>query len=82
MSSRPAERHAALVRELRAHDYRYYVLDDPQVTDAEYDARMRELKELEAEMKAVDKKLVSEITKANKQAAVIVAKQPEKKPAV
>jgi DNA ligase (NAD+) len=45
----PTERHAALVRELRAHDYRYYVLDDPQVTDAEYDARMRELKALEAE---------------------------------
>lgn len=31
------------------------------------------LKELEAEMKAVDKKLVSEITKANKSAAIIVA---------
>jgi DNA ligase (NAD+) len=48
-STTPAERHAALVRELRAHDYRYYVLDDPQVTDAGYDARMRELKALEAE---------------------------------
>ena len=48
-TSSPAERHAALVRELRAHDYRYYVLDDPRVTDAEYDARMRELKGIEAE---------------------------------
>ncbi len=48
MSLTPAEQHAALVKELRAHDYRYYVLDDPQVTDAEYDLRLRELKALEA----------------------------------
>ncbi len=41
------------VEELRdvinAHDYRYYVLDSPEVTDAEYDALMRELRQLEAE---------------------------------
>jgi DNA ligase (NAD+) len=41
------ERHAALVAEIRAHDYRYYVLDDPQIGDAEYDALYRELVELE-----------------------------------
>ncbi|HYO67654.1 MAG TPA: NAD-dependent DNA ligase LigA, partial [Archangium sp.] len=39
------------VEELRdvinAHDYRYYVLDSPEVTDAEYDALMRELRQLE-----------------------------------
>ncbi len=35
----PKDRHAALVRELQAHNYRYYVLDDPSVTDAEFDAR-------------------------------------------
>jgi len=43
---------AARVRELRAliaqHDYRYYVLDDPLVPDAEYDRLMRELEALEA----------------------------------
>jgi DNA ligase (NAD+) len=33
---------------LRYHGYRYYVLDDPEVSDAEYDALMAELKELEA----------------------------------
>jgi DNA ligase (NAD+) len=33
--------------EINAHDYRYYVLDAPTVTDAEYDALMRELRELE-----------------------------------
>src|SRR5690349_15238462 len=43
------ERHSALVREIEAHDYRYYVLDDPKVTDAEYDALMRELKALAKE---------------------------------
>lgn len=42
---------AARADELRAAideaNYRYYVLDDPQITDAEYDAFMRELLELE-----------------------------------
>jgi len=40
------------IRELRGqirhHDYRYYVLDDPEISDARYDALMRELRELEA----------------------------------
>ncbi len=40
------------VQELRniidEHNYRYYVLDDPQVPDAEYDRLFRELQELEA----------------------------------
>jgi DNA ligase (NAD+) len=40
-------RHSELVREIRSHDYRYYVLDDPVVSDAEYDALYRELKGLE-----------------------------------
>src|ERR1700735_3022837 len=41
-------RHAELVRAIESHNYRYYVMDDPSVTDAEYDALMRELGELEA----------------------------------
>src|SRR5215468_1393665 len=45
----PKERHTALVREIEAHDYRYYVLDDPIITDQEYDAKTRELRALEAE---------------------------------
>lgn len=32
---------------IRAHDYRYYVLNDPVISDAEYDALFRELQELE-----------------------------------
>jgi DNA ligase (NAD+) len=45
----PAERHAKLVREIDAHNYRYYVLDDPSVSDAEFDRLLRELRALEAE---------------------------------
>jgi DNA ligase (NAD+) len=33
--------------ELEHHRYRYHVLDDPEVADAEYDALMRELRSLE-----------------------------------
>jgi DNA ligase (NAD+) len=40
---------AALREQLAAHDYRYYVLDDPSVSDAEYDGLMQALKALEAE---------------------------------
>jgi DNA ligase (NAD+) len=43
-----ARRHADLVREIGAHNYRYYVLDDPVVTDAEFDALLRELGAIEA----------------------------------
>jgi DNA ligase (NAD+) len=31
------------------HNYRYYVLDDPEISDAEYDQMMRELEQLEAD---------------------------------
>jgi DNA ligase (NAD+) len=34
---------------IRDHAYRYYVLDAPVVSDAEYDALWRELVELETE---------------------------------
>jgi DNA ligase (NAD+) len=37
----------ALVTELTQHNYRYYVLNDPDVPDAEYDRRLQELKALE-----------------------------------
>ncbi len=38
-----------LREELRRHEHLYYVLDAPEITDAEYDARMNRLKALEAE---------------------------------
>lgn len=37
-----------LRREIERHNYRYYVLDDPEISDAEFDALMRELEALEA----------------------------------
>jgi DNA ligase (NAD+) len=33
--------------ELRHHEYQYHVLDSPEISDAEYDAKMRELRTLE-----------------------------------
>jgi len=41
------ERIRELRRQIRHHDHRYYVLDDPEVSDARYDALLRELRELE-----------------------------------
>jgi len=43
------ERIARLRAEINHHNYRYYVLDSPEVSDAEYDDLMRELKRLEEE---------------------------------
>ena len=36
-----------LRKTLHRHSYRYYVLDDPEISDAEYDRLMRELQQLE-----------------------------------
>ncbi len=44
----PAKKHAALVREIEAANYRYYVLDDASITDAQFDALLRDLRALEA----------------------------------
>ncbi|MCB1588410.1 MAG: NAD-dependent DNA ligase LigA [Xanthomonadales bacterium] len=45
----PQQRVAALRREIEQHNYRYHVLDEPTLPDAEYDALMRELQALEAD---------------------------------
>ena len=42
-----------LREEIGYHNYRYYVLDDPNVSDAQYDHLMRALKQLEAEHPAL-----------------------------
>jgi len=36
-----------LRKALHRHNYRYYVLDDPEISDAEYDRLMQDLKQLE-----------------------------------
>ena len=49
MERQEAERQIEQLRQqLHHHNYRYHVLDDPQITDAEYDQLMRHLQEMEA----------------------------------
>ena len=36
-----------LRREIEDHNYRYYVLDNPMISDQDFDALMRELQDLE-----------------------------------
>ena len=43
-----ARRVEELRREIRRHEHLYYVLNQPEIADAEYDALERELRELEA----------------------------------
>ena len=38
-----------LRKEINYHNYRYYVLDDPVVSDAQYDKLLRELQQIESE---------------------------------
>ena len=42
----PRQRHAELAAELLEHQYRYYVLDSPLVSDIDYDTMMRELESI------------------------------------
>ncbi len=49
-----AEKRIAWLRDAIAHhDHRYFVLDDPEISDGEYDALMRELEGLEARYPAL-----------------------------
>ncbi|MEP6634534.1 MAG: NAD-dependent DNA ligase LigA, partial [Luteimonas sp.] len=48
VAKRPVNRIAELRRQLDDANYRYYVLDDPSITDAEYDRSLRELQALES----------------------------------
>ena len=48
VSNEIRQRVEKLRKEINYHNYRYYVLDDPEITDAEFDRLMRELEQLEA----------------------------------
>ncbi len=48
VEERDAEGVEALREQLRHHEYRYYVLDEPEWSDAQYDAAMNQLRALEA----------------------------------
>jgi DNA ligase (NAD+) len=45
----PVRRVEELRKEILHHEHRYYVLDDPEISDTEYDDLMRELQQLEQE---------------------------------
>ncbi|PZM94295.1 MAG: DNA ligase (NAD(+)) LigA [Actinobacteria bacterium] len=47
------ERHAELAEQIDHHQFRYFVLDSPEISDAEYDALMRELVALEERFPAL-----------------------------
>ncbi len=48
MKSRDLEKEVAKLREkIRYHEHRYYVLDDPEISDSEFDELMRRLQEIE-----------------------------------
>src|SRR6185312_14409666 len=46
---KPEQEILTLRDEIRHHEHLYYVLDAPELTDAQYDALMNRLKKLEAE---------------------------------
>ena len=48
MQAEAHKRADELRRLIEHHNYRYYVLDDPEVPDAEYDRLMRELESVES----------------------------------
>ncbi|HEX7159026.1 MAG TPA: NAD-dependent DNA ligase LigA, partial [Edaphobacter sp.] len=48
MSATPEQQISHLREQLRHHEHLYYVLDSPEISDAEYDAMMNRLKALEA----------------------------------
>lgn len=47
MSNKVRHRMTELINEIRDHQFKYYVLDQPTITDAQFDALLRELQTLE-----------------------------------
>ncbi len=47
MSENPAERAEQLRSQIEYHNRRYYELDEPEISDADFDALVRELQALE-----------------------------------
>jgi DNA ligase (NAD+) len=48
MTNAARHRIAELTQEIRDHQFKYYVLDSPSISDAEFDALLKELQQLEA----------------------------------
>ncbi len=43
------KRYLSLQKDIRSHDYKYYILDDPEISDYEYDKLFKELIEIESQ---------------------------------
>ena len=43
-----SHRYTTIQKTIRSHDYEYYILDDPSISDQEYDELFRELKQIES----------------------------------
>ena len=48
------ERYIQIQQIIRSHDYKYYILDDPSITDHEYDELLKELNQIESESSRLD----------------------------
>jgi len=44
-----SKRYISIQKIIRSHDFQYYILDDPSISDHEYDELFRELKQIESE---------------------------------
>ena len=49
VAEKPRQRAAELRREINHHNHLYYVLDNPTISDAQFDKLLRELQEIEAD---------------------------------
>ena len=47
--TKPNKRYISLQDIIRSHDYEYYILDDPSISDYEYDELFNELREIESQ---------------------------------
>ncbi|PIE46101.1 MAG: DNA ligase (NAD(+)) LigA [Gammaproteobacteria bacterium] len=48
-----SDRYRSLIDKIREYDYHYYVLDDPLVPDADYDAIVRQIRTIESDFPAL-----------------------------
>lgn len=55
MENNKVQQIKTLVQELNKYSYEYYVLDNPTISDKEYDKKYRELQTLEKEINYIDK---------------------------
>ena len=63
-SEKQRKRAAQLREQLHHHNYRYHVLDDPEIPDSAYDVLYDELSALEADHASVNSSSSSEMPRA------------------